>query len=65
MSADQGRIERTIAALCEMHNHPPRRIGWVEQTTLRDAVQLLKEAAAVLGAAERPHQISIGPERGR
>ena len=39
-------LETLVRQLIEMHNNPPDRIGWYEQTTLRDAAEILSELAS-------------------
>lgn len=39
----EGRLERLVGALCAMRNDPPKKFGWMEQSTLDDACQLLSE----------------------
>lgn len=39
-------LETLVRRLIEMHNNPPDRIGWYEQTTLREAAKILSELAS-------------------
>lgn len=41
-------IDETITKLCAMHNNQPSKIGWVEQTALRDACEALAKMRAAL-----------------
>ena len=44
----QGPVDVLVGRLIEMHNNPPSKIGWMEQTTLRDAVEMLTSLQARL-----------------
>lgn len=39
-------LETLVRRLIEMHNNPPSKIGWYEQTTLREAAEVLSELAS-------------------
>lgn len=42
------RLDRVLAELCAMHDKPSAEFGWMEQTTLHDAVLLLQEMRGAL-----------------
>ena len=44
----QGPVDVLVGRLIEMHNNPPSKIGWMEQTTLRDAAEMLTSLQARL-----------------
>lgn len=44
----QGPVDVLVSRLIEMHNNPPSKIGWVEQTTLRDACEMLAQMRRLL-----------------
>lgn len=46
--AEHDRVRRVVSALCKMHNNPPKKFGWMEQTTLHDACELLTEMRLAL-----------------
>ena len=49
-------LETLVRRLIEMHNNPPSKIGWYEQTTLREAVEILSE----LASDPRPPGLYVG-----
>ena len=49
-------LETLVGRLIEMHNNPPDKIGWYEQTTLREAAEVLSE----LAADPRPPGLYVG-----
>ncbi len=38
---EKDRVQRIVAELVVMHNNPPKRLGWMEQSTLASACHLL------------------------
>lgn len=42
----QGPVDVLVRRLIEMHNNPPDKIGWMEQTTLREAVKMIASLQA-------------------
>jgi len=52
-------LETLVGRLIEMHNNPPRKIGWMEQTTLREAAEMLTR----LANDARPAGLYVGKVR--
>ena len=50
-------VDRLVGQLIEMHNHPPSKIGWLEQTTLREAAETLSRVAK---PAQKPPGLYVG-----
>ena len=50
-------VDRLVGRLVEMHNNPPKKFGWVEQTTIRDAAEMLANMAE---SARNPPGLYVG-----